>query len=70
MLRLIKTHRLVLRDFVEPDWEAINTILSDPDTTRYMHFSSWNAEERRSFFQWILENNQSPARLLTWLPRG
>lgn len=60
MTHLIKTGRLILRDFVETDWEALNSILSDPEATRYMHFSSWDFEDRQSFFKWILENNRNP----------
>lgn len=61
MPHLIQTERLILRDFVEADGEALNAILSDAESTRYMHFSAWNSADRRSFFQWILENNRSPA---------
>ncbi len=61
MMRLIKTDRLVLRDFVETDWEALNAILSDPEATRHMHFSSWDLAERRNFFQSIIENTRNPS---------
>jgi RimJ/RimL family protein N-acetyltransferase len=33
----LETERLILRDFVLSDWEALNALLSDPDVTRYMH---------------------------------
>jgi RimJ/RimL family protein N-acetyltransferase len=58
---LINTDRLTLRDFVETDWEAFNALLSDPEATRWMHFSSWNLQDRQNFFQWILEHNRLPA---------
>ncbi len=46
----IETERLILRDFVPSDWDALNAFLSDPSVTRYMHFSSWDEEKRR---QWL-----------------
>jgi RimJ/RimL family protein N-acetyltransferase len=44
----IETERLILRDVVPSDWEALNAFLSDPSVTRYMHFSSWDDEIRMS----------------------
>jgi RimJ/RimL family protein N-acetyltransferase len=34
----IQTERLVLRDFVLSDWDALNAFLSDPSVTRYVAF--------------------------------
>ena len=36
----LETERLILRDFVLSDWEALNSFLSDPAVTRFMHFAS------------------------------
>lgn len=54
----LETKRLLLRNFVPADWEAINAILSDHEVTRHMHFSNWTAEQRREWFDWCLSNNQ------------
>jgi [ribosomal protein S5]-alanine N-acetyltransferase len=34
----IETERLILRDFVPSDWDALNAFLSDPSVTRYRYF--------------------------------
>jgi RimJ/RimL family protein N-acetyltransferase len=60
-MRSIQTERLLLRDFIAADWEAVNTMLSDPEVTRYMHFAGWTADRRRDWFLWCLNNSQSPA---------
>lgn len=57
-MRIIETERLLLRDFVETDWNAVNAMLSDSETTRYTHFSAWSHEQRRDWFAWCLANNQ------------
>jgi [ribosomal protein S5]-alanine N-acetyltransferase len=58
VMLMIETSRLLLRDFVEADWEAVESMLSDPETTRYMHFSSWAADQRQRWFTWCLANSQ------------
>jgi [ribosomal protein S5]-alanine N-acetyltransferase len=58
----LETERLLLRDFVPSDWEAINAIVSDPEVTRHMHFSTWTHEQRREWFDWCIENNHEPNR--------
>ena len=45
----IETERLILRDFVLADWDALNAFLSDVSVTRYMHFASWDEERRRAW---------------------
>ena len=35
----LETERLILRDFLRQDWDALNAILSDPQVTRFMHFA-------------------------------
>ena len=57
-MRKIETQRLLLRDFVETDWDAINAILSDPETTRYMHFATWTPQHRQEWLAWCLANSQ------------
>ncbi len=59
-MRMIETERLILRDFVEADWDAVNGMLSDAEATRYMHFATWTAEKRREWLTWCLTNSQLP----------
>jgi ribosomal-protein-alanine N-acetyltransferase len=58
----LETERLILRDFLRQDWEALNAILSDPQVTRFMHFASWGEAERREWFEWLLQNASSQER--------
>jgi ribosomal-protein-alanine N-acetyltransferase len=47
---ILETERLILRDFLPNDWEALNAIVSDPAVTRFMHFASWGEAKRH---QWL-----------------
>ncbi len=58
----LETERLILRDFLRQDWEALNAILSDPQVTRFHHFASWDEAERRAWFEWLLQNASRKAR--------
>ena len=60
----LETERLVLRDFVLADWDALNTILSDPLVTRYMHFASWDENRRRTWLAQIVQEAQNPHRVV------
>jgi [ribosomal protein S5]-alanine N-acetyltransferase len=51
----LETERLILRDFVPSDWDALNAFLSDPSVTRSMHFSSWDDEMRRQWLASLVE---------------
>ncbi len=55
---VISTTRLILREFVPTDWEAVSSFLSDPDVTRYMHFSHYSRSDLRDWFDWCIENSQ------------
>jgi [ribosomal protein S5]-alanine N-acetyltransferase len=64
---ILETERLILRDFLLSDWDAINTIVSDPAVTRYMHFASWDEEKRRNWFTWMIQEATNPQRVrLNW----
>ena len=42
-------------------------MLSDPVTTRYMHFASWTEDQRRQWFDWCITNAQQPdADAINW----
>jgi RimJ/RimL family protein N-acetyltransferase len=56
----LETPRLVLRPFVPGDWDAVNSMLADPITTRYMHFATWTEDRRRRWFDWCVTNAQHP----------
>jgi ribosomal-protein-alanine N-acetyltransferase len=50
----LETERLILRDFVLSDWDALNAFLSDPSVTRFMHFASWDEGKRREWLTWLI----------------
>lgn len=58
----IETERLILRDFVPSDWNALNAFLSDPAVTRYIHFSSWDEEKRRQWLVSLVQRASNPYR--------
>jgi ribosomal-protein-alanine N-acetyltransferase len=60
MLPRLETPRLVLRQFAPSDWDAVKTMLSDPETTRYMHFATFTADERRQWFDRCVANEHQP----------
>lgn len=59
-MREIETERLLLRDFVAADWDAFQAMLTDDETTRYMHFARWTDDQRREWFDWCLTNKEEP----------
>lgn len=60
MLPRLDTRRLVLRQFAPSDWDAVQTMLSDPETTRYMHFATFTDVERRQWFDRCVTNVPQP----------
>jgi RimJ/RimL family protein N-acetyltransferase len=63
----LETTRLILRQFAPGDWDAVNKMLSDPLTTRYMHFAKWTEDQRRRWFDWCMANAQQPdADAINW----
>ena len=60
MLPRLDTPRLVLRPFARRDWDAVQTMLSDPETTRYMHFATFTEVERRQWFDRCVANEHQP----------
>ena len=59
---ILETKRLILRDFVLSDWDALNAFLSDPSVTRYMHFASWDEAKRREWLQLLVKRASDPDR--------
>lgn len=58
----LETERLILRDFVLTDWNALNSIVSDPSVTRFMHFAFWDEAKRREWLTWMVEDSRNPQR--------
>jgi ribosomal-protein-alanine N-acetyltransferase len=58
----IETERLILRDLVPSDWEALNAFLSDPAVTRFMHFASWDEGKRREWLTSVIQRASNPHR--------
>jgi len=58
----IETERLVLRDFVEDDWEVVHEYASDPDVVRFTRFGPNTEEETRAFIQRKLDEQQADPR--------
>jgi RimJ/RimL family protein N-acetyltransferase len=57
----IRTERLVLRDFIETDWEAVHEYASDPEVVRYMDWGPNTEEESRNFIQrTIVSQRENP----------
>ena len=46
---LLRTDRLVLREFVEGDWPALHAVESRPEVARYQSFEPRTAEESRAY---------------------
>lgn len=59
---LLVTDRLILRDFVENDWEAVLAYQQDPLYLRYNEWTSRSAEEVRAFIQMFLEHQKQIPR--------
>lgn len=60
MVPRLVTARLILRQFAPGDWDAVNTMLSDPEATRFMDFATWTDERRRQWFNGCVANVSLP----------
>lgn len=58
----LETERLILRDFVLSDWDALNMFLSDPAVTRFMHFASWDEAKRHQWLARLVQEPSNPQR--------
>ncbi len=52
---LLETERLILREFVEEDWQAVLAYQSDPQYLRYYHWSDRSPGAVRAFVKMFLE---------------
>ena len=60
---LLITERLLLRDFVESDWQAVLDYQQDPLYLRYNEWPSRTADEVRHFVQMFLDQQQQTPRI-------
>jgi RimJ/RimL family protein N-acetyltransferase len=60
---ILNTERLLLRDFVESDWEAVLTYQQDPLYLRYNEWTSRTADEVRDFIQMFLNHQKQSPRI-------
>lgn len=60
---ILTTERLILRDFVESDWEAVLAYQQDPLYLRYNEWTSRSAEEVRQFIQMFLDHQKQVSRI-------
>jgi RimJ/RimL family protein N-acetyltransferase len=60
---ILTTERLILRDFVESDWEAVLAYQQDPLYLRYYEWTSRTGEEVREFIQMFLDHQKQIPRI-------
>jgi len=60
---ILTTERLILRDFVESDWEAVLAYQQDPLYLPYNEWTSRSAEEVREFIQMFLDHQKQIPRI-------
>lgn len=58
----LETDRLVMREFVAADWEAVLAYQSDPLYLRYYHWTERNEADARDFVQMFLDQQQEQPR--------
>ncbi|MEI1377975.1 MULTISPECIES: GNAT family N-acetyltransferase [unclassified Nostoc] len=47
----LETQHLILRDFVESDWQAVDKYASDREVVRYLTFGPNSEEDTKNFLQ-------------------
>ncbi len=68
MTPTLETTRLDLRPFAPEDWAALNAMLSDTKAMEHMHFTSWNDNQRREWFDVCVSRvGQSNNDALEWV---
>ncbi len=60
---ILTTERLLLRDFVESDWEAVLAYQQDPMYLRYYEWTSRTEEEVRVFLKMFLNHQKQVPRI-------
>jgi [ribosomal protein S5]-alanine N-acetyltransferase len=66
ILRLpLRTARLLLRDFVAADWEAVHAYASDPEVVHFMYWGPRDAAESQGYIRRMLATQRERPRT-TW----
>ena len=60
---MLTTQRLILRDFIESDWEAVLAYQQDPLYLRYNEWTSRTADNVRAFVQMFLDHQKQEPRI-------
>jgi len=60
---ILQTERLILRDFVETDWEAVLAYQQNPLYLRYNEWTERTAESVREFLQMFLGHQKQEPRI-------
>jgi RimJ/RimL family protein N-acetyltransferase len=56
---MLRTDRLILREFVEDDWRAVHAFLSDPEVSRYCPFQPPTEEETREEIRKLIDGQRA-----------
>jgi [ribosomal protein S5]-alanine N-acetyltransferase len=59
---MLQTNRLILRDLVSPDFDAVHEYASDPLVTRFTSFGPNTVEETRDFLSRSIDANSAVPR--------
>lgn len=59
----LETERLILRDFVEDDWQRVLEYQSDPLYLRYYEWTERTPESVQEFVGWFLDHQKQQPRL-------
>jgi ribosomal-protein-alanine N-acetyltransferase len=62
-MEVIRTERLVLRDFEEADWKLVHDYASDPEVVRYMEWGPNAIEDTRDFIRKAITHFQEHPRM-------
>jgi len=59
----LKTQRLLLREFVEDDWQPIHSYTSDPEVFRYVEGGPLNDQQTRVSIEKAIASQREDPRL-------
>jgi RimJ/RimL family protein N-acetyltransferase len=59
---ILRTKRLLLRDFKQTDWEAVHVYASDPEVVKYMTWGPNNEEQTKEFIRKVIEYQEERPR--------
>jgi RimJ/RimL family protein N-acetyltransferase len=59
----LQTERIILRDFIEEDWQAVHEYGSEPQAVKYMPFGPNTEQDTKSFIKTVLDSQKEKPRL-------